>query len=261
LPKIINLNKYRIGLVSYTNTIPYIWCFGGKNNFIPSLKVDGIELEFVINNPAALANLMQTNKLDAALLPVASLLFLQQVQPITQFGIGCHGAVDSVCLFSNNALAQINTVLLDPQSKTSNLLTKILFKNYWQHIVNFEPAFEGYQNAVGNGVAAVVIGDRAFAQKPKNTFAFDLGYAWQQYTQLPFLFARFIAKQPIAHILEPILNSLLIPNFNPAKSLSIASPQAFDIETYLTKTIQYHISPQMETAMHLFLKHGQPYYK
>ena len=251
------MNKYRIGLVSYTNTIPYLWCFIKENKFSKCIIIGNNQLELTLANPAELTKMFEANLLDAALLPVASLLTLQQVVPITNYGIGCNGAVDSVCLFSNNSINNINTVLLDPQSKTSNLLTKILFKNYWKQEVNFEPALEGYQNAIGNYTAAVVIGDRAFTQKPKNTFIYDLGLAWQQYTNLPFLFARWIAKINIAPDLNQMLTHLFTNNFNPVASMALVQNPLFDVATYVTKTIQYNITPNMEIAMQKYLHQGK----
>jgi chorismate dehydratase len=254
LPKIINLNKYRIGLVNYTNTIPYLWCFTRQNKFSNPLVFGNNQIELVQNYPSALAKMMEENQLDAAILPVATLLNIKGIVPITNYGIACKGNVDSVCLFSNNPITDINTVLLDPQSRTSNLLTQILFKNYWKQQVNFESAFEGYQNAIGNNTAAVVIGDRAFAQAPKNSFKYDLGQAWEEYTGLPFLFARWVATTQKANEIELVLNQLFETHFNINNSLELINHQNFDAQKYITQTIKYHITPQMEEAMQLFFE-------
>jgi chorismate dehydratase len=124
--------KYQIGLVNYTNTIPYVWCFQQLQDSKGSIIINDICIEIIAAHPAALFQLFEAGKLDAALLPIASLHYNPHIIPITNYGIGCDGHVDSVALFSNNPIHDVNTIILDPQSKTSNALTQILCKYYWK---------------------------------------------------------------------------------------------------------------------------------
>ena len=51
---------------------------------------------------------------------------------ISDFCIGADGEVDTVCLFSDVPIQEVESIFLDYQSKTSVELLKILLKEYWQ---------------------------------------------------------------------------------------------------------------------------------
>jgi chorismate dehydratase len=246
--------KYQIGLVNYTNTIPYVWCFQQLQNGKGTIIINDICLEIVLAHPAALSKLFSEGLLDAALLPIAALHTIPHTVPITQYGIACQGKVDSVAMFSNNPINDVNHIILDPQSNTSNLLTQILCREYWQQSIHFMHSFEGYQNAIGNHTAAVIIGDRAFAQKGKTSFEYDLGFYWQELTQLPFVFAQWCTHIDKQAVLAPLLQTIFEKYFDIEKSLSLITHNHFDTRTYLTKTIKYTINADMKKAIQLFLQ-------
>jgi chorismate dehydratase len=254
--KIEDLKQYRIGLVNYTNTLPYVWSITGSLQPTQTIfTFNDVALEIYMAHPAALVSKYEQGFLDVALLPVAAMHFLPNVVPITNFGIGADGEVDSVSIFSNNPIAQVDQIFLDPQSRTSNLLAKILCKEYWKQIVNFMPAYEGFQNAIGNRTAAVVIGDRAFDQKAKNSFEYDLAYYWKAHTNLPFVFARWLAKPHSAAVLEPILQQLFEANIlNQQNYLAHIPQKNFDVHKYLTQSIKYNITKDMQEGLQLYLK-------
>ena len=71
-------------------------------------------------------------KVDIGLVPIVVMKQLENTQVISDFCIGADGAVDTVCLFSDVPIQEIESIFLDYQSRTSVELLKILLKEYWQ---------------------------------------------------------------------------------------------------------------------------------
>ena len=90
------------------------------------------ELDLLIDYPANIARLLLTDEIDVGLVPVAIIPSLKEHHIIADYGIGCDGAVASVCLFSDVPLNEIKSILLDYQSRTSVALLKVLLKEHWK---------------------------------------------------------------------------------------------------------------------------------
>ena len=69
---------------------------------------------------------------DIALVPIAIIPQLSYSKIISSYGIASNGAVDTVCLFSQRPLNEIETIILDYHSRTSNELVKLLCSHYWK---------------------------------------------------------------------------------------------------------------------------------
>ncbi|MEO8795423.1 MAG: MqnA/MqnD/SBP family protein, partial [Daejeonella sp.] len=118
------MNKIKISAVSYTNTKPFV--YGITNSPI----IDKVDLSLDI--PSTCANKLIDNQVDIGLVPVAALLRIPNYQIITDYCIGADGPVHSVFIFSEKPIAEIKTIRLDEQSRTSNNLALVLLKNYWK---------------------------------------------------------------------------------------------------------------------------------
>src|SRR6266700_88164 len=118
------MNKIRISAVSYTNTKPFIY----------GLKHSGIlqKIELSLDNPTDCAQKLIDDVVDIGLIPVAATVNLKHWQIVSDYCIGAVGAVNSVFIFSNCDIRNIKTLQLDPQSRTSNDLAKVLLKNFWK---------------------------------------------------------------------------------------------------------------------------------
>src|SRR6218665_1983014 len=145
----------KISIVNYTNALPFKWAL--KNS--PLLQ--RIDLQEDI--PSICGQKLKFGQVDLALMPVAMLTELDRFFIETDFCIGAHGRVDSVKLYSQVPLEQMETMTLDYQSRSSITLTKVLFKFYWKKQVAYQDASPGFEQQIGGNNAAVVIGDRTFA--------------------------------------------------------------------------------------------------
>ena len=79
--------------------------------------------------PSHCAAQLLNEEVDVALVPVAIIPQLDYSKIISQFCISSDGAVQTVCLFSDCPLDEIETIYLDYHSKTSNGKTKL---NIWR---------------------------------------------------------------------------------------------------------------------------------
>jgi chorismate dehydratase len=240
--------KIRIGAVSYLNTKPLL--YGLENG---SIKDD---IELILDYPANLVKALKLDQIDIGLIPVAALLDLDTYQIVSDYCIGTDGEVASVAVFSEVPIDQIETVILDYQSRTSVMLCKILFEHHWKKEVRFiHAADESYIQEIKGSVAGLVIGDRALRIKNKFNHIYDLGMGWKEMTGLPFVFAAWVAKKN----LDPVfLNA-----FNDSNRTGIEAIEhvcglwnfpEYSLATYFNNNISYHLDEKKRQGMHHFLE-------
>ena len=179
--------KIRAGAVSYLNTRPLV--FGIDQG----LGADRIELAYDV--PSVLASRMEGGELDLALLPVVELARIPGLVVVPGLAIGSLGNCRSVLLVANKPLSDVKSVALDPESRTSNALARVLFAEAWGGAPSFVNGPRDLALALAEHDAAVRIGDKAlFEPLPPGTIAYDLGGAWTARTTLPFVFAVWAAR-------------------------------------------------------------------
>ncbi|UIR57636.1 menaquinone biosynthesis protein [Sphingobacterium sp. SRCM116780] len=235
------MDKVRVSAVSYTNTLPFL------NGLKQAPVLDRIILS--LENPSACAQKVIDDEADLGIIPVAALLSLPEAHIITDYCIGTEGAVDSVFIFSHKPIAEIETLYLDKQSRTSNGLARVLLKHHWKKEVEII-------HDQGAADAFVLIGDRTFGQKKSVPFVYDLGLAWKEFTGLPFAFAVWVSNK--------LLPADFISEFNEALKVGVSNPSAvipglpvhenFDYHHYLTESLNYHLTPQKREAVEKYLE-------
>lgn len=238
--------KIRIGAVSYLNTKPLL--YGLENGPIK----DAIEL--IQDYPSNLVKALKNDQIDIGLIPVAALLDLEEYHIVSDYCIGTEGEVASVCVFSEVPMEQIDTVILDYQSRTSVMLCKILFEQHWKKKVQYmDSQDESYIEKIKGNVAGLVIGDRALKIRSRFSHIYDLGLGWKEMTGLPFVFAVWVSKKTV----DP--NFLFA--FNQSNEIGIYSLNdiglnqyffEFNISEYYKFNISYNLSEVKITGMNLF---------
>jgi chorismate dehydratase len=242
----------KISIVNYTNTLPFKWALK------KSALLSRIDLQEDI--PSICGQKLKFGQVDLALIPVAMLAELDHFFIETDFCIGAHGKVDSVKLYSQVPLEQMETVTLDYQSRSSITLTKVLFKFYWKRSVKYLDANPGFEQQISGNNAAVVIGDRTFALNGHYAYEYDLADEWKKFTGLPFVFAAWVSREQLPQEFISEFNLVLkygidhieqaVEENGPVKNLS---PER-TIE-YLTQRIDYRIDEDKRRALSLFLEY------
>jgi chorismate dehydratase len=241
-----NKEKIRVGAVSYLNTKPLI--FGFEKGMMQD------EIELVIDHPRNIANALLDGTIDIGLVPVAIIPQMKSHYIVADYCIAADGEVATVCLFSQVPLEQIETVLLDYQSRTSVMLVQYLFKFYWKLQPAFVDAASDFIQHINGTTAAVVIGDRAFVQRNVSTFCFDLSLAWKNHTGLPFVFAAWVSNRPMSNQFMQAFNEANLAGLLQLDEVIKENPcSVFDLRKYYTQYIQYKLTDKKREGLSLFL--------
>lgn len=241
-------SKIVLSAVAYLNTKPFL---AGLANFD-----FGDKLEIIEETPAECSSRLHNQAADIGLIPVADLMNLSGFRQITSWGIGSQGAVKSVVLVSERPIDQLDQILLDPQSKTSNQLMQILAEEYFGIDCVFLDFGPGYLDQISGNVGAVLIGDRALKLSSRYAYQYDLAEAWQKMTGLPFLFAVWVANEKVDAAMEQSLDQSFDLAMQQRPQIAAGYQAAFagvDIFDYLMHRITYKITPQHQSALELFL--------
>jgi chorismate dehydratase len=212
------------------------------------------EVELLIDNPANIAKLLLNNEIDLGLVPVAIIPLLKEYHIIADYGIGCDGDVASVCLFSDVPFADIKTILLDYQSRTSVALLKVLLKEHWKISPELVAGDTGFENKIGGTVAGLVIGDRALLQRGQHKYIYDLGQVWKELTGLPFVFAAWVSNKTLPQSFCDAFNEATGTGLNHIEEIVAKNPfAAFDLADYYNNCIKFRLDLRMHEALTLFL--------
>ena len=245
------MKKIRISAVSYTNTKPFL--YGIQNTPIIN------EIDLSLDIPADCAQKLIDDKVDIGLIPVAAALNLPEWHIVSDYCIGAVGAVNSVFLFSNCDIKKVKTVQLDPQSRTSNNLARVLLKTYWKVRPELLTNAPDYSQSTDITTAYVQIGDRTFGKKSQYPFVYDLSEEWQRFTALPFTFAAWIANKPIPQRFIDEFNQSLKFGLDHRPELLKDLPKRddFDLEDYLMHKLDFSLTEDKKKALNLFLDYIQ----
>jgi chorismate dehydratase len=238
-----------ISAVHYLNTKPFLY----------GLQKAAFRKKMVLSmdTPAECANKLQNGQITIGLVPVAILPKLKGAKYLPDWGIAADGEVASVCLYSQVPLNEVEEIFLDYQSRTSNLLLKILLREYYGKAIKLTASFPGYEDQIKGKIAGLIIGDRSLFGKEKYKYAYDLAGAWKTLTGLPFVFALWVYQENLeAGILHQIDEAFeygitRIPDIVADYAEAFAS---VDVHSYLTKSIKYKLDDRYLKGMELFFE-------
>ena len=176
-----NTTKFRIGSVPYLNAAPL---------------TRGIESELILATPAKLAEMLRRDELDAALVSITEVLLNDRYDVLDGVAIASLGAVYSVLLAHKKPLTEAREIFCDTASLASVNLLKVLLAER-----GLQPEFKPLENyaAAAERDFVLLIGDRAieFQRSPHSHEILDLGAAWLELTQLPFVYAVWALRRGI----------------------------------------------------------------
>jgi len=236
------VSKIKISAVSYTNTKPFV--YGLTHSHIVE------EIDLSLDIPSECARKLINNEVDLGLVPVAALANIPSYQLISDYCIGANGAVNSVYIFSDRPIEEVEVLHLDLESRTSNNLAKVLLMFYWKLKPEILSTNEGL-----NKQAFVEIGDRTFGKHDQYPFAYDLAAEWFSYTGLPFVFAVWASNKILPTRFVDSFNKALKYGLDHRKEVIGTLPtfDNFDVENYLMERIDYDLNSEKRKALDLFL--------
>lgn len=245
------LGAQRISLVSYLNTLPFLYGLqhGWEGGYTLSLRQEV---------PAECVGTLLRGEVDFALVPVAALGELRDVHRITNLCIGASGRVDTVVLLSHGPVQRLRKIYLDPDSRTSAALVQVLCRHHWQ----VSPAYEalpphGYELPLHPEEGMLLIGNKVFGQRGFYAYEYDLAAEWRAFTGLPFVFAVWMAGERASKEGGLLLDKALQWGVDrieeavesEATRLPIAKEAALE---YLTQRIEYRLDEAKLRGLELF---------
>ncbi len=232
------LSGLRIGPVPYLNAKPLIWGLSSK-----LLRTDV---------PAALSDRFFAAKLDIALLPVVDVLQESAVSVVDNVGIACDGEVFSVVVASRASFLETRKIYLDPASRSSTALLRILLAEFYP---SGPQIVEGEE--VPDDGARLLIGDSAIAFRRRNgsTWSYhDLGALWKVHTGLPFVFAVWAVARGASSSVFDALREVKASGLAARKEIAAQESDPEFAYAYLTKHIRYDIGREEKAGLRHFEK-------
>lgn len=245
---------WRLGVVSYLNAKPLIAGLDADSDF-----------ELLLDVPSRLPALLESGRVDAALIPVIDLLRSPRWRVISDACIGCDGETLTVRVFSRVAAESIRRLHVDGDSHTSVALAAVIWREHFGAELEIVP-FNG-DETVEDCEAVLLIGDKV-VHNPLVEYDIetDLGSCWKTMTGLPFVFAAWAAPagrdmSELAIRLSQARDTgvrsaeLIADDFGPGLNWPVLLARR-----YLTKRLKFELGPRQRQGMARFLelakKHG-----
>lgn len=247
----------RLGAVSFLNTRPLVW----------ALEEQGDKrLQLSFDHPAALAEQLDSGRIDVGLIPVAEALRGVGECAVAGVSIASQGPVWSVRLFARElpkgGRHNLRRVGVDYRSRSSVELLRLLCRELEGPEITFEPIDPATDlNPEGLPLSAaldgaLVIGDRALDLPG----GWDLGAAWTEGTGLPFVYALWMARtRELAAVLGPHLRAardwgLTHLSLCLQRDPLVNGRHRERVEAYLREAIDYRLTAAHRQALRLYAR-------
>ncbi len=236
----------RIATVKYLNALP----------FLHALKelANRHLIELVEATPAVCSELLHRDQVDVALMPVGAISDFEKLFIVSDYCISCDGSVRTVKLFSSHPIEELQQIVLDNSSRSSNLLIQILCREYWKKP---DIIFTNRVNRIPNlKTGFVKIGDEVFELEDYFPYEYDLGLEWKSFTGLPFVFAAWVSKTKlkvtdIAMLNDIFKSSLLSISDLIANNIDL---NQINLDGYFEKNIYYELDENRRKGLLKFLE-------
>jgi chorismate dehydratase len=234
-----SLAPFRVGSVSYLNAVPL---------------TRGVEDEITFTTPSRLAEMLEKNELDAALVSVSHVLMNDRYDILDGIAIASLGEVKSVLLAHRKPVEEAKEIFCDTASLSSIQLLRVLLaerglKPEFKPLPNYD--FANFPDFV------LLIGDPAldFSRSNPQHQIWDLGLAWSDLTKLPFVYAVWALRRGVE-------NSVLRRQLREARDFGldtldhiIRSRSEYDLDfrkDYLSWHIHYYLGTDEKRGLKKF---------
>jgi len=241
------MNPLRFGCVPYLNGRPLVEGLRGV----------------VFRPPSELADLLEAGEVDAAIVPSVEVL-RRRLDHVPGIAIASPGKTDSVRLYHRREILELRRVALDRNSKTSNLLARVILERRY----GLRPSYVLRDPGRGlswRGVdAAVTIGDASFL--PRGVPHLDLGNEWKAFTGRPMVYALWAHRRghPRAREIARILREARDRGLKRLDAIARREAARLGLTPrfcrgYLAECLTYTFGPAERAGLHLFWNHVRTY--
>ena len=250
------MRPLRLAAVSFLNARPIT--YGLEAGLVGKGRFD---VKFDL--PSRCAAAVAAGEADLALMPLASYgAGSDGLRLVPGVAIASRGPVRTVMLMGEVPWQEMETVLLDDASRTSQMLVQILGRERGVGPRYESADHDAIAGLVGGRRGGLMIGDLCFSTSDKFPYVYDLGAEWMERVGLPFVYAGWagrpdaLAPGDIALLQESL--ALGLAN-REAIARGWAGENAVDVELcrrYLTENIHYEFGAGELCGAAAFLERG-----
>jgi len=255
----------RISLVDFLNARPLTW--GLLHEPPPGVSISR-------DLPSVCADKLAEGSADVGLIPSIEYQRIPGLRVVSGLGIAAASEVRSVLLVSHVSREKIRSVWLDPASRTSAALVRILLKR----VYGLEPAYRETENGKrettteadsipvsrfpfsGPADARLIIGDPALKTRLNGQVVLDLAAEWRAFSGHPFVFAFWAVREGAAgaEVAELLRASYEIGRKHFASLVAEESAQTGlsgpVVEDYLRHSLHYELTSGDLAGLDLFYR-------
>jgi len=241
----------RVGFHDFLNSRPLLHTF--RHGLVET------PFELVTDTPSRLADRFHEGELDMALIPSIEYARNPDAVIAPAVCIASLGRVETVLLFSDMAIEDVESVCVDPRSRASVAMLRILFRERYGKDPTIVTAEEDPALMLRSADAGLVIGDAAFSVDRDKYVVYDLGELWFRSSGRPFVHAVLCARRgqrwdrAIAAIAEAKRIGLRDRELI-ARQEAKTHQEADVLLDYLTKRIRYDLGEEEKAGLARFLE-------
>lgn len=262
------MSRLRISAISFLNTAPLMWDF--EHPVPGELKLqDQFEITYTV--PSQCAAELSAGTADIGIIPSITYATIPGLAILPDVAIAAKNAVRSILLVLKKPIEEVRTVALDTSSRTSVILTQILFSKHFpgpgaREYVAMAPDLDQMLDRCD---AALLIGDSALQVDRSRYQSLDLADEWRRFTGKPFVFAFWAVRMAALtgggrgyelseifsrsrdHGLEPRNLEVIAREWATRLNLTPA-----EVKGYLTENIHYTLDPENTEGLELFYQYA-----
>ncbi len=235
------MRRLRLSAVSFLNARPIT--YGIERGLVGQ---DRFDLRFDL--PSRCAAAVACGEADLGLMPIGSYgTSTVELRIVPGVAIASRGPVRTVMLLGEVPIEEMDSVVLDQASRTSQLLVQILMRQRG-HAPAFERAdHDRVVGLIGGRRGGLVIGDLCFSASRRFPCVYDLGAEWTERVGLPFVYAAWIGRPEALSpgdvgLLQESLSLGLESRRDIARAWAEQSGEEAELgERYLTENIHYSL--------------------
>ena len=253
----------RVSVVDFLNARPLTW---GLLREPPS----GVSVTRDL--PSVCAEKLATGKTDVGLIPSIEYQRIPDLRVLPGLGIAASSEVRSVLLVSEVSREKIGSVALDPASRTSAALVRILLKRVYglepeyREMVDGrgkttpEPGFPSPVSPLPSTDASLIIGDPALKTRLNGRVVLDLAAEWRAFSGHSFVFAFWAVARGVE---APAVVRLLRDSYEAGRRNSerLIREESVEsglsepvVEDYLRHALHYELGPDDLAGLELFYR-------
>jgi chorismate dehydratase len=172
----------RFSIVDFLNARPLTWGL---------LRKPPAGIEVSRDLPSVCADKLARGDADVGLIPSIEYQRIPGLRVVPGLGIAASSEVRSVLLVSNVSRERIRSVALDPASRTSAVLTRIILSRRY----GISPKYVDGGVDADAADARLVIGDPALKTRLAGQVVLDLAAEWRAFTGRSFIFAFWAVRE------------------------------------------------------------------